>query len=192
LRGCLSRAPRSGEFFAPLPLAALALTVANDLWLKPALHDGLTGKLSDVGVCLFMPLFVSELLGLCFGVRPRARLWAGALVTGILYTLQEVVPPFIRLALAVLRTIGPWLGIHRRFQLTSDWTDLFCLLLIPVAAAYGSRRLRRPAVGLAAKPGTIATGAREVARVGTPRSAWTGCQARPVGLRKGTTGSTSP
>lgn len=142
MNGGAGRAPRSGEFFAPLPLAALALTVVNDRWLKPALHDGLTGKLSDVGVCLFMPLFVSEVLGLCFGLRPRARLWAGALVTAVVYTLQEVVPPFIRLALAVLRTVGPWLGIHRRFQLTSDWTDLFCLLLIPVAAMYGARRLR--------------------------------------------------
>lgn len=133
---------RSGEFFAPLPLSALALTVVNDRWLKPAFHDAVTGKLSDIGVCLFMPLLVSELLGLFFGVRPRRRLWAGALVTGILFTLQEMVPSFIRFAVATLRTIGPWLGIHRRFQLTSDWTDLFCLFLIPAAVAYGTRRLR--------------------------------------------------
>ncbi len=137
--------PRSGEFFAPLPLAALALTVANDIWLKPAFHSELTGKLSDVGICFFMPLFLSELLGILFGAPARARLWAGALVTAGLYTAQESVPPFTRFSLAVLRAIGPRLGIHGVFELTSDWTDLFCLLLVPAAVAYGSRRLRSAA-----------------------------------------------
>jgi hypothetical protein len=134
--------PRSGEFFAPLPIAALALTVVNDVWLKPMLHSALTGKLSDVGVCLFMPLFVSELLGLFFGVRPRVRLIVGGLLTAILFTAQEIVPPFIDLALRILRAIGPRVGIHGRFTLTSDWTDLFCLLLIPLSVLYGGRRLR--------------------------------------------------
>ena len=70
----VARAPRSGEFFAPLPLAALALTVVNDVWLKPAFHSGLTGKLSDVGICFFMPLFLSELLGIFLGLPGRFRL----------------------------------------------------------------------------------------------------------------------
>lgn len=136
-------APRSGEFFAPLPLMALALMVVNDTWLKPTFHDAVTGKLSDIGVCFFMPLFLSELLGIGLNLRPRLRLWIGALVTSILYTAQEVIPPFTRFALGVLRVAGPLLGIHRRFQLTSDWTDLGCLLLIPVAFAYGARRLHQ-------------------------------------------------
>ena len=49
--------PRIGEFFAPLPLAAVALLVVNDTWLKPAFHNALTGKLSDVAVCFMMPAF---------------------------------------------------------------------------------------------------------------------------------------
>lgn len=133
---------RSGEFFAPLPLAALALTVANDLWLKAAFHSELTGKLSDLGICFFMPLFLSELLGIFFGAPARARLWIGAVVTIAVYTAQEVVPPFARLSLTVLRAIGPRMGIHGVFELTSDWTDLLCLLLVPVAVSYGARRLR--------------------------------------------------
>jgi hypothetical protein len=40
--------PRSGEFFAPVTLAALALMVVNDIWLKHAFHSAVTGKLSDV------------------------------------------------------------------------------------------------------------------------------------------------
>jgi hypothetical protein len=151
-----SRASRSGEFFAPLPLAALALMVVNDRWLKPAFHDAVTGKLSDISVCFFMPLFVSEVLGITLGLRPNWRLRIGAAVTATLYTAQEVVPPFTRLALRVLRTIGPLLGIHGRFQLTSDWTDLACLALIPAALVYGSRRLsgpsdQRPSTSLASR-----------------------------------------
>jgi len=135
---------RSGEFFAPLPLAALALTVINDVWLKPRFHSDLTGKLSDVGLCFFMPLLLSELLGIFFGIPTRARLWAGALVTAVVFTGQEIVPPFARLALSTLRVIGPRLGIHGVFELTSDWTDLFCLVLIPMAFWYGQHRLREP------------------------------------------------
>ena len=136
-----AKGPRSGEFFAPLPLAALALVVVNDVWLKPALHSELTGKLSDIGLCFFMPLFVSEVLGILFGIHARARLWAGALITAAVYTAQEIVPPFTRFALAVLRVLGPRIGIHGRFSLTTDWTDLLCLALVPAAFWYGQRRL---------------------------------------------------
>ena len=137
------RAPRSGEFFAPLPLAALALTVVNDVWLKAAFHSEVTGKLSDIGVCFFMPLFLSELLGILLGVAPRVRLAIGGIVTGALFAALEVVPPVTRFALNVLGVLGPRLGVTRPFRMTSDWTDLFCLLLIPAALAYGSRRLAR-------------------------------------------------
>ena len=143
MRSTADVSPRAGEFFAPLPLAALALTVVNDIWLKSAYHNAITGKLSDIGICLFMPLFLSELLGIVFGLLPRPRLYIGALVTAVLYTAQEVIPPFTRFALGVLRAVGPLLGIHRRFQLTSDWTDLGCLLLVPLAFHYGARRLHQ-------------------------------------------------
>jgi hypothetical protein len=143
---------RSGEFFAPLPLAALALTVVNDVWLKQAFHSELTGKLSDIGICFFMPLFISEVLGIVFRAPARLRLWIGASVTAVLYTAQEVVPPFTRFALSVLRAIGPRMGIRGSFTLTSDWTDLFCLVLIPVAVGYGSSRLARLAAQASAPP----------------------------------------
>src|SRR6185312_2967810 len=96
-------------------------------------------------------------LGIVFGVRPRIRLWIGGLVTAVLYTAQEIVPPFARFALAILRTVGPFLGIHRRFQLTADWTDLFCLVLIPLAVAYGARRLGAR-IGVSDRPGRRARG----------------------------------
>jgi len=148
-----ARSPRSGEFFAPLPLAALALCVVNDVWLKPAFHSALTGKLSDVAVCFFMPLLLSELLGIFCGWAPRRRLLAGAIVTASLFAALEVVPPFTRLALDVLDRVGPYLGLHRRFRMTSDWTDLACLLLVPVSLAYGRIRLRK--LGREATPATL-------------------------------------
>jgi hypothetical protein len=139
-------APLSGEFFAPLPLLMLALMVVNDVWLKPAFHSELTGKLSDVAVCFVMPLFVSELLGIVLRVRAPARLLTGALVTGALFTALEIVPPFTRVVVHGLDALGPCLGIRRRFRMTSDWTDLYCLVVIPLAFAYGSRRIRSMSV----------------------------------------------
>jgi hypothetical protein len=141
------RPPRHGEFFAPLPLAAVALLLVNDRWLKPALHSGLTGKLSDVALCFFMPLFVSECLGLLMGMVPRTRLALGAVFTAALYAALEVVPPFTAWTLRVLAAVGPSLGIWRPFRMTSDVTDLYCLALVPVAVWYGHWRLRRLADG---------------------------------------------
>ena len=88
-----------------------------------------------------MPLFLSELLGIVFRWPATRRLWAGAIATASIYTALEVVPPITRLALDWLSVVGPYLGISGRFQMTRDWTDLFCLLLIPVAVAYGKLRL---------------------------------------------------
>jgi hypothetical protein len=144
-----ARSPRSGEFFAPLPLAALALLVVNDVWLKPAFHSELTGKLSDIAICFFMPLLLSELLGIACGWPPRLRLLTGAIFTAALFAALEVVPPFTRAALDCLNRVGPYLGIHSRFRMTSDWTDLACLLLVPAAVAYGRARLGRPTRPLA-------------------------------------------
>jgi len=129
------------EFFAPLPLAAVGLLVVNDRFLKPAFHSAVTGKLSDVAICFFLPLFVSELAGLVFRWAPRRRLLFGAVVATVVFASLEVVPPVTRLALRVLGTVGPLVGVAGPFRMTSDWTDLLCLLFVPLAVAYGRRRL---------------------------------------------------
>jgi hypothetical protein len=124
-----------------LPLAGVALLAINDAWLKPAFHSELTGKLSDIAVCFFFPLFISELLGLIAGWPPRRRLLTGAGLATLLYVGLEVVPPFTRLALALLHAVGPYLGLHRRFDMTLDYSDLWCVLLVPMAVWYGRHRL---------------------------------------------------
>jgi hypothetical protein len=137
------RWPVRSEFFAPLPLAALALLVTNDVWLKPLFHNAVTGKLSDVAVCFLMPLFLSELLGFAFAWPARQRLRVAAFATAAVFTALEVIPPVTRWVLAGLSAVGPVLGIAGRFRMTADWTDLLCLLLIPLSVRYGDRRLAK-------------------------------------------------
>jgi hypothetical protein len=62
-------------------------------------------------------------------------------LTTLLYAGLEVVPPFTRLAIRVLDTLGPWVGIAAPFRMTSDWTDLLCLVEVPLAVVYGEWRL---------------------------------------------------
>ena len=110
-----ARSPRCGEFFAPLPLAALALLFVNDVWLKPAFHSALTGSCRTSPSASSCRCLLSELLGIFCGWPPRRRLLAGAIVTASLFAALEVVAPFTRLTLAFLNRVGPYLGINRRF-----------------------------------------------------------------------------
>jgi hypothetical protein len=131
------------EFFAPLPLLAVALMVVNDRVLKPRLGNELTGKLSDIAICFFLPLFTSALLGLVWQKHPRARVLAGAGIATLVFVSQEIWPGFQEIFLATMRFVGMPLGLHE-FVLTSDITDLLALLMVPLAVAYGWRRLRPP------------------------------------------------
>jgi hypothetical protein len=133
-------APRSGEFFAPLPLGVLVL---NDVCLKQRFHNFWTGKLSDVAVCFLMPLFVAESLGLALALAPRVRLTCGAVITAALFSALELLPWLSQRTVALLDRVGPYLGLGRGFAMTSDWTDLACVPWVLAAYAYGARRLNR-------------------------------------------------
>ena len=76
-------APRLGdELLRPLPLLAVGIFALNNLALKSAMPGLFTGKLSDVAVCFFMPLYVSALLAVRFSSTPRWRRTAlGAFLT---------------------------------------------------------------------------------------------------------------
>jgi hypothetical protein len=130
------------EFIAPLPIAAVALMVVNDRLGKPYLHNEVSGKLSDVAVCFFLPLYLSAVLGLLWWRHPRARLLVACTVAGLFYLAQEIWPAFARLFLAALRVVGAPLGLDH-FALTSDATDLLTLFMVPLAYAYGSCRLSK-------------------------------------------------
>jgi hypothetical protein len=130
---------RPSEFFAPAPLAAVALLGVNDHLLKPLLHDALTGKLSDVALCFFLPLLISALL------RPlwradRPRLLVAALIAGAVFTVLELSLMADRWYSAALAAVGRPLGVTGAV-FTRDPTDLLCLSLVPLAYWYGLRRV---------------------------------------------------
>jgi hypothetical protein len=126
------------ELGALLPLATIALLIANDHVLKFVFHNAVTGKLSDVAICFLMPLLISAALGLLAGARVRGRLGIGALVTVVVFS-----------ALEMSDLAGSWyvramaIGFGaKQTVLTRDPTDLLALLMVPIAVAYGRQRAR--------------------------------------------------
>ena len=148
------------EFFAPLPLLAVVAMVVNDRFLKPWLHNALTGKVSDVAICFFLPLFTSALLGILWRSHPRARVLAGAGIAAFVFVGQEIWTSFQALFLAALRAVGGPLGL-RHFVLTSDPSDLWALLMVPVAVAYGFRRLKAAQDAIATATSMSGSGLRK-------------------------------
>jgi hypothetical protein len=126
------------EFFGPLPLAAVALLALNDRFLKPLFANEITGKLSDVAICFFLPLYLSALFGLALRWRLERRLLAGAVLGGVVFAaleMSDVVGTWFCRLLPLVR--APF-GVHGAV-LTRDPTDLFCLAFVPLAWWYGLR-----------------------------------------------------
>jgi hypothetical protein len=143
------------EFFAPWSLAAVGLLGLNDHVLKARLHNALTGKLSDIAACFFLPLFLSALLGLVTRWRLSRRLAAGGLATVVVFTLQELSEVAGAICHRVVAVMGAPLGVHG-LALTRDPTDLLTMAMVPLGCWYGWRRGRagpcpppdRAAIGL--------------------------------------------
>jgi hypothetical protein len=135
------------ELVRPLPLLAVAVLAVNDAFLKPAFHNALTGKLSDLAGCFLFPLYLAALLAL---VAPRltlrTRLLAGCGATVGLFAALELSPAAVAGFCRVNEVVADVLGIHRPCRLTADLTDLLTLIMVPLAYLYGMRsaRLREP------------------------------------------------
>jgi hypothetical protein len=134
--------PLMPEFLAPLPLAAVALMAVNDRWLKPAFHNTLTGKLSDVAICFFLPLYLSALLSLVTRWSLSTRTRVGAGVTALLFTALNVSQPVANLFCEALRLVGAPLGL-KYFQAVADPTDLLTLPWVGAALLYSRSRATR-------------------------------------------------
>lgn len=135
--------PAMPEFLSPLPLAAVALMAVNDRWLKPAFHNALTGKLSDVALCFFLPLYLSALLALVTRWPRSTRTGVGALACTLLYTAIKVSQPAADLFCAALRWVGQPLGMTG-FRAVADPTDLLTLPLVGAAILYSRAVDSRP------------------------------------------------
>jgi hypothetical protein len=127
---------------SPLLMAAVAVLVLNDWVLKPAFHNALTGKLSDVAGVAAFALFWAALF-------PRHRLHA-FLMTAAGFVVWK--SPASQPLIDAWNALG--LGAIGRVV---DWTDLLALTVLPLVYRYDPRpiaipRLRRvtgPAVALA-------------------------------------------
>jgi hypothetical protein len=141
--------PAMPEFLAPLPLSAVALMAVNDRWLKPAFHNALTGKLSDVAICFFLPLYLSALLALVTRWSLERRVAVGASVTVLLFTALKVSQPAADLFCRLLLPVGAPLGLTA-FRAVADPTDLLTLPLAGAAVLYtraAARTISTPQTG---------------------------------------------
>jgi hypothetical protein len=122
------------DLACPLPLAAAAMLLANDHWLKQAglLPGWLTGKLSDFAGLFLAPIVVLALVQAAWPdlvARARRPLsWASVALVGLGFTLVKTWPVANAL---VGRAWGP---------MVRDPTDL---LALPAALASGAWLLRR-------------------------------------------------
>lgn len=126
------------EFLAPLPLLAVGLMAVNDAYLKPVLHDTLTGKLSDLAGCFFLPLWISALLALGTGWTLQRRLAIGCASTAMLFTAISTSRLAAGAVCAALEVATSPFGLSGH-RIASDPTDLLALPLVGAAWWYGQR-----------------------------------------------------
>ena len=124
---------------SPLFLVALGTLLLNDLVLKQAFGNALTGKLSDFAGLIVFALFWSALLP-----RRRAAVFWSTAVAFVTWK-----SPWAGPAIAWFDAWSP-IAVHR----TQDWSDLVALVVLPIvyaprASAWGTlqaARWWRPAV----------------------------------------------
>jgi hypothetical protein len=144
-----------GEFLHPVPLVALVVLAVNDHYLKHAgiLPRWLTGKLSDFGGLLFFPLlltalgdtlayFLARLTGAKWDYSLRRwKIVAACVATAAVFAPLELSAAYGRFYTATLGRIG------FPSETYADLTDLFALVMIPVAGWLGWREIRRVPLG---------------------------------------------
>jgi hypothetical protein len=135
--------PRPADLLlSPLLLASLALLVVNDWVLKPAFHNAVTGKLSDVAGVAALALVLRA-------VFPR-RGWMACLVAGAAFVAWK--SPASQPLIDAWNGVGWWTAGR-----VVDWTDLLALIVLPFIDRYHppaarmprARRVLAPAVGAA-------------------------------------------
>lgn len=147
-----------GEALHPVALAALAVLVANDWWVKPrhALPGVVAGKLSDLAGLAFAPVLLSALIGLVLvgaarlgaAVDPslsRRRLAGCIAATGAVFAAVKLSPVAAHTVAAALSGIVRHVG--RPATIVADPTDLACLPALAIAWWIGRDELRRVPLG---------------------------------------------
>jgi hypothetical protein len=141
------------EFVHPVPLAALALLIVNDHYLKTLeLPVWLVGKLSDVAGVIFFPLLLTAvwdtlafffnraaaLLGARIRVDEQLRRWklfAACAVTAVCLGSIQLFAPAVELYTGLVGALG------FPSVVDMDPTDLLALLLLPIPYLIGRQRI---------------------------------------------------
>lgn len=125
----------------PLPAAACLLIACNDIWLRRHAPGFWSGKLSDVGICVLLPVLLVALWEwpAWLFARIRGRTWepagrtahvGAACLAASYYAALELWPAFGLFHAWWLNHLIPWWRFRPG---TADPTDLVALVFVPVA-----------------------------------------------------------
>ena len=128
------------ELIGVAPLAAIGLFAVNNFWLKATFGNFVTGKLSDLCACFFLPLVISTAVGIA---RPGARFASRFVVGAVACLLVFVaVKTNSHASLALDRVLTALHPGSLRSHNTVDPSDLVALPMIGIAFLETRRRLR--------------------------------------------------
>ena len=125
------------EFFGVLPLPAVGLFALNNGVLKRACPGLVTGKLSDLLICFFLPLFVSALVERVSRLGAALRVAAGMALTAAIFIAVKTSAAASGVLDHDIATLLQPFGIRRR---PTAWTSPICALpMLALAWLYARR-----------------------------------------------------
>ncbi|MGD8926049.1 MAG: hypothetical protein PVG20_04330 [Thioalkalispiraceae bacterium] len=130
------------EFFNTWCLSAVVVFGLNNYIWKYQYHNWLTGKLSDLTLCFFLPLFLSAILSLVTAWSLKLRLALGSSLTALVFTLVKTSTPISEYMNIALSSITNATGFGASYNI-ADSTDLVALPMIAVAWLYASNFMRK-------------------------------------------------
>jgi hypothetical protein len=135
-----TRAAASGapEFFGFLPLMAVGLFALNNFGLKRAWPGLVTGKLSDLLACFFLPLFVSALMQRVCRLGAATRVAAGIALTATIFMAVKTSATASRVLDEDIALLLQPFGV-RTAPNCVDVTDLCALPMLALAWLYARR-----------------------------------------------------
>ncbi|TAA42586.1 hypothetical protein [Corallincola spongiicola] len=125
------------EFYNGWVFSSIALFGLNNFYLKAAYGNWLTGKLSDLLVCFFLPLFICAVLQ-WFHVHFKLRIVIGLFVTGAVLSLVKLNTDASELLKTSLTLIGQPLGLGASSNQV-DPTDLIALPVLGVTYWFANK-----------------------------------------------------
>jgi hypothetical protein len=136
----VARAAASGapEFFGFPPLTAVGLFALNNFVLKRAWPGLVTGKLSDLLICFFLPLFVSALMQRVSRLGATTRVAAGIALTAAIFIAVKTSATASRVLDRDIALLLQPFGV-RTARNCVDVTDLWALPMLALAWLYARR-----------------------------------------------------